>query len=161
MLSSSDAALVSEGSWILLNVTLGTSQQRSAAVSEGAIPQLVQVAASASDVEDVRHNALLALGNIAGDSPTLRDVFLKERAFRPALDILADPSKFSPETVHTAAWVMETCAVSGKFSTVSISYRIRREAFLTWLSSRSLARRSRYCASSFYRRTSPSHSRPP
>ncbi|KAG9042484.1 Importin alpha subunit (Karyopherin alpha subunit) (Serine-rich RNA polymerase I suppressor protein) [Tulasnella sp. UAMH 9824] len=113
ILSSSDPALVSEASWIILNVTLGTSQQTSAAVSEGAIPQLLQVAASASNVEDVRHNALLSLGNIAGDSDALRDVFLEKRAFRPALDILADPSKFSPKTVKTAAWIMETCTAPG------------------------------------------------
>ncbi|KAG8936142.1 hypothetical protein FRC00_009635 [Tulasnella sp. 408] len=118
-LSSSNGALVSEASWILLNVTLGTSQQRWAAVSAGALPRLVQVAASASDVGDVRRNALLALGNIAGDSPTLRDVFLKERAFRPALDILADPAQISPATVNTAAWVMETCTVPLKTSTFS------------------------------------------
>ncbi|KAG8891363.1 hypothetical protein FRC00_013809, partial [Tulasnella sp. 408] len=84
MLSSSDPAFVSESSWILLNFTLGTSQQRWAAVSAGSLPRLVQVAASASDVGEVRHNALVALRNIAGDSETLRDVVLKERAFRPA-----------------------------------------------------------------------------
>ncbi|KAG9042485.1 Importin alpha subunit (Karyopherin alpha subunit) (Serine-rich RNA polymerase I suppressor protein) [Tulasnella sp. UAMH 9824] len=119
MLSSSDAALASESSTILLHVTLGTPQQRLAAVYAGAIPQLVQVAASTSDGGDVRHNSLVVLGNIAGGSDSLRDIFLKERAFRPALDILADPSKFSPETVNTAAWVMESCSVSHKFSIFS------------------------------------------
>ncbi|KAG8917354.1 Importin alpha subunit (Karyopherin alpha subunit) (Serine-rich RNA polymerase I suppressor protein), partial [Tulasnella sp. 408] len=113
MLSASNAALVSEASSILLSVTLGTSRQTWAAVSAGAIPQLLQVAASTSNIEDVRHNALLSLGNIAGDSDALRDVFLKERAFRPALDILADSSKFSPKTVNTATWVMESCTTPG------------------------------------------------
>ncbi|KAG8947547.1 Importin alpha subunit (Karyopherin alpha subunit) (Serine-rich RNA polymerase I suppressor protein) [Tulasnella sp. 408] len=112
MLSSSNAALVSESSSILLSVTLGTSQQTSAAVCAGAIPQLLQVA-STSDIEEVKHNALLSLGNIAGDSDALQDVFLRERAFRPALDILADPSTFSPKTVNTATWVMETCTAPG------------------------------------------------
>ncbi|KIO32042.1 hypothetical protein M407DRAFT_67217, partial [Tulasnella calospora MUT 4182] len=107
MLSSSNATLVSEASWILFNVTLGTSQQTSAVVSAGAIPKLVAV--FASDVEDTMHNALLALGNIAGDSDELRGVFLEQRAFRPALEILADPSKFSAKIVNTATWVMETC----------------------------------------------------
>ncbi|KAG8924036.1 hypothetical protein FRC01_012015 [Tulasnella sp. 417] len=112
MLSSSNAALVSEASSILLNITLGTSQQTSAAVSAGAIPKLV--AASASEVEDVAHNALLALGNIAGDSDKLRDDFLEQRAFRPALGILADPSKYSARVVNSAAWIMESCAPPGR-----------------------------------------------
>lgn len=160
MLSSSETALVSEASWILLNVTLGTTQQTSTAVSAGAIPHLVQTAASASDVGDVRHNALLTLGNIATESGTLRDVVLKERAFRPALDILASPSNFSPEAVNTAAWVMQACSAPMKFSTVSMFDRLRQKALLTMPSCHSLARRSRYCATSFSKRRGTSHSRP-
>lgn len=129
MLSSSDDALVSEASRILLNVTLGTSEQRTAAINAGAISRLVQVAASASDLGDLKHNSLLALGNIAGDSPKLRDIFLNRRGFRPALDILADPSKFSAATVNTAAWLMGTCSAPGKISTVRISARVRRGRF--------------------------------
>ncbi|KAG8925233.1 hypothetical protein FRC01_010461 [Tulasnella sp. 417] len=100
MLSSYNAALASEASSILLNITLGSSQQTSAAVSAGAISKLV--VASASEVEDIAHNALLALGNIAGDSNNLRDEFLKQRAFRPALGILADPSKYSAKIFSEA-----------------------------------------------------------
>ncbi|KIO15860.1 hypothetical protein M407DRAFT_34528 [Tulasnella calospora MUT 4182] len=120
MLSSSNATLVSEASWIIFNVTLGTSQQTSAVVSAGAIPRLVAV--FASDVEDTTHNALLALGNIAGASDRLRGIFLEQRAFRPALAILADPSKFSATTVNTATWVMDTCATpgtTGKYNKIS------------------------------------------
>ncbi|KIO15859.1 hypothetical protein M407DRAFT_34527 [Tulasnella calospora MUT 4182] len=120
MLSSSNATLVSEASWILFNVTLGTSRQTSAVVSAGAIPRLVAV--FASDVEDTTHNALLALGNIAGASDELRGAFLEQRAFRPALEILADPSKFSAKIVNAATWVMETCtapSTTGKHNKVS------------------------------------------
>ncbi|KAG8924035.1 Importin alpha subunit (Karyopherin alpha subunit) (Serine-rich RNA polymerase I suppressor protein) [Tulasnella sp. 417] len=111
MLSSPDAALGSEASSIILNITLGTSQQTSAAVSAGAIPKLV--AASACEVEAVAHNALLALGNIAGDSEELRNTLLEKRAYRPALEILADPSKHSAKVVDASAWMMESCAAPG------------------------------------------------
>ncbi|KAG8925232.1 hypothetical protein FRC01_010460 [Tulasnella sp. 417] len=110
MLSSSNSDLVLEASSILLDITLGTSEQTSAAVSAGAIPKLV--AASASEVEDVAYSALLALGNIAADSDELRDVFLEQGAFRPALRILAGPAEYSAKIVSTAAWIMESCAAS-------------------------------------------------
>ncbi|KAG8925234.1 Importin alpha subunit (Karyopherin alpha subunit) (Serine-rich RNA polymerase I suppressor protein) [Tulasnella sp. 417] len=120
MLSSPDAALVSEATLVLLNITLGTSQQTSAAVSAGAIPNLL--AASASEVEGVAHNALLALGNIAGDSDELRDAFLEKRGYGPALKILADPSKHSAKVVETSAWTVENCAAPGtlvKYQSIS------------------------------------------
>ncbi|KIO32040.1 hypothetical protein M407DRAFT_216545 [Tulasnella calospora MUT 4182] len=111
MLSSPNTALGSEASRTVLNMTLGTSQQTSAIIFHGVIPKLI--AASYSDIEEIKLNSLRALGNIAADSEESRDAFLDREAFWPALDILADPEDHSAKVVNTAAWVMETCTTPG------------------------------------------------
>ncbi|KAG8958382.1 Importin subunit alpha-4 [Tulasnella sp. 408] len=64
-------AAKSEATWIVTNIASGTTDQTNTVVEAGAIPKLIRLSASPS--EDVADNAVWALANIVGDSPSLRD----------------------------------------------------------------------------------------
>ena len=64
--------LVSE---VLTNIASGNADQTRVVVEQGALPIFVQLLQSPND--DVREQAVWALGNIAGDSPNFRDLVLQ------------------------------------------------------------------------------------
>ncbi|KAG8952264.1 Importin subunit alpha-1 [Tulasnella sp. 424] len=100
---------------ILLSVTGGSSEQTSAAVDAGAIPTLVTLASS-SNRTALRNKALLALGNIGGDSQHLRERLIAEGGLKPPLDFLANPSRYSKSTPYWAAHALNsyTYRIEGK-----------------------------------------------
>ncbi|KAG8907807.1 hypothetical protein FRC01_007560 [Tulasnella sp. 417] len=57
--------------WAVLDIAGGTSEQTAQVVDAGAIPKLVALSSSPS--QDVADNAVWALANIVGDSPSFRD----------------------------------------------------------------------------------------
>ncbi|KAG9043662.1 Importin subunit alpha-3, partial [Tulasnella sp. UAMH 9824] len=61
----------SEATWIVTNIASGTTAQTGRVVEAGAIPKLVRLSESPSDYASL--NAIWALRNIVGDSPSLRD----------------------------------------------------------------------------------------
>ena len=94
-----DPKLQFESAWVLTCLSSGTSDVTGRVINSGAIPGLVALLSSKND--DLREQALWALGNIAGDSPLFRDYVLQAGALQPLLHCFKS-SKIG--LLRNAAW---------------------------------------------------------
>ena len=98
-----------EATWSLTNIASGTSAHTQLVVRAGALPSLIRLLDSTS--VEIREQAVWALGNIAGDSPELRDEVLGHNIVpiltrRLDAELSLPARKQHPPLMRNAVWTI-------------------------------------------------------
>ncbi len=87
LLDNSPAEFQYEALWCLTNIASGTTDQANNIVVKGGIPKIIKI--MDSPIEELRIQVTYIIGNLANDSPNIRDTLIKEKVYDKLLTILA------------------------------------------------------------------------
>lgn len=90
-------SIVFEASWALTNIASGESHHTQAVVDVGAAPKLIKLLRH-KDIR-VAEQCIWALGNIAGDGTTYRDMLIGLNVIPPVLEYVTYICKITPKIV--------------------------------------------------------------
>ncbi|KJE94089.1 hypothetical protein CAOG_04781 [Capsaspora owczarzaki ATCC 30864] len=127
-----------EAAWALTNIVSGDSVYTSLVVAADAVPYFVALLYSQDD--NVKEQAVWALGNIAGDKPAFRDVVLHNGVMTPLVTIIRSSSKMA--MVRNATWTLSNLCrgktpppnmqiISPALSVIPILLYVKDEEILT------------------------------
>ena len=90
----------------MTNIASGTSTQVHSIVDKGGIPVFIKTLFS--KLPDIAEQAIWAIGNIAGDSTSYRDLILKAGGIPPLIKILANPD-LKLASIKVGTWALSNC----------------------------------------------------
>ncbi|XP_004494564.1 importin subunit alpha-4-like [Cicer arietinum] len=108
--------LQSKAASTLSYISSGTSEHTRIVVEHEAVPLLVRLLYCGTD--DTKEEAIWALGNIAGDSPSTRDHVVGYGALFPILGLLWNPLVVKRSTLRIASWTLANLCRGKPSSTV-------------------------------------------
>ncbi|KAL7058649.1 hypothetical protein AAHC03_013139 [Spirometra sp. Aus1] len=102
-LDAKSDSIVFEAAWALTNIASGESHHTQGVVDSGASPKLINLL-SHKDIR-IAEQCIWALGNIAGDGTSQRDMLIRMGVVEPTLRLL-DRAWGSPGVVANIAWML-------------------------------------------------------
>lgn len=95
-------ALQFEAAWTLTNIASGTTEHTQVVINNNGIPMFIQLLGSPNP--EVKEQAVWALGNIAGDSASFRDLVTQAGGVRALCGVFTDDAKIG--LIRNATWTL-------------------------------------------------------